>query len=456
MYKMKPALSIILFALSIFAQGQEGTETGTNRPVTTPLSKLQLPQPKLVGNVSLEETLAARRSVRQFTGQELNLEQVGQLAWAGQGITQKETGYRTAPSAGAIYPIKLYFIVKGGMYVYEPSDHSLEKLMNRDMRAAISQAALGQEAPANAACNILLTGSIEKVAAKYGTRARQFMLLEAGHIAQNILLQAVSLGLGSVPIGAFDDEKIERICRLPSGEEAIYLVSVGYPAAGPAISAKEIEQQKTPFSLEFTEPKKALLIIADERVTEKMFFDIRDVFKIAGIETTVASWRTGILEGRTKGKIEATALVADINIPDYDAIVLIGGSELRNYAKDNAILNLVRNAAENHKVIAAIDVGPRIFAEAGVLGGIRATSQNSQRRYLMKAGARYTGGDVERDGNIITARGMQSASQFAKTIIEALYDIEPQPRDERDLGRYVPPKVQKRREEYENPAPEPQ
>jgi hypothetical protein len=117
---------IVLFISGFSAQGQEKTQPETGRPAVTPLRKLQLPEPKLTGSVSLEQAMAVRRSVRQFTSQELNLEQVGQLAWAGQGITQKERGYRTAPSAGALYPIRLYFIIKGGMYVYEPNDHSLE------------------------------------------------------------------------------------------------------------------------------------------------------------------------------------------------------------------------------------------------------------------------------------------------------------------------------------------
>ncbi len=455
---MKAAIPITIFILlsvvGFPAQGQERTEPETDRPAVTPLRKLQLPEPKLTSDVSVEEALAARRSVRQFTKKELNLEQVSQLAWAGQGITKKDTGYRTAPSAGAIYPIRLYFIIKGGIYVYEPGEHSLEKLINRDLRNAISQAALKQQTLAKAACDILITGSVKKVAAKYGPRARQYMLLEAGHIAQNIHLQAVSLGLGSVPIGAFDGKKVERICRLPAEEEAIYLIAVGYPAGEAAIPGKTVESQQASIQLQEPEVKKALLIIAEDKFVEKEFFDAQDILETAGIETTVASWQLGILTGNNKGKTEAMVLLNDANVDDYDAIVILGAAELKSHAEDQAVLNIARKAVEKGKVLAAIDEGPRFLAEAGVLRGIRATSARKQKRRLLKGGANYTGGDVERDGLIVTGGGPKSTTQFTRAVVEAVLGRETRQRDERDLGRRISDKVQQRREKYQTQAPE--
>jgi SagB-type dehydrogenase family enzyme len=444
---------IVLFISGFSAQGQEKTQPETGRPAVTPLRKLQLPEPKLTGSVSLEQAMAVRRSVRQFTSQELNLEQVGQLAWAGQGITQKERGYRTAPSAGALYPIRLYFIIKGGMYVYEPNDHSLEKLLNLDLRHAVSQAALRQQAPAKAACDILIAGSVKKVAARYGLRARQYMLLEAGHIAQNIHLQAVSLGLASVPIGAFDDKKVEKICRLPSDQEAIYLIAVGYPAAGIAIPAKTIEQQKPAVQPQDRKAKKALMIIAEEKFLGKEFFDVQDILGVAGIETIVASWRLGQLTSDKGGKTEATVLVGDVDIDDYDAVVILGAEELKRYTKDTAVLNIVRESLEKGKVLAAIDWGPRILAEAGVLRGVLATSAARHRRRLLDADAKYTGADAERDGLIVTGYNSRSTGSFSRVLAEAILGLEPVPKDGTDLGRYVPRRVQKRREEYQVEAP---
>ncbi len=455
---MKTAIPITIFILlscAVFSvQGEETTETEISRPAVTPLRKLQLPEPKLTGILSVEEALAARRSIRQFTKEELDLEQVAQLAWAGQGITQKETGYRTAPSAGAIYPIRLYFIIKGGMYVYEPGTHSLEKLINRDLRNAISQAALRQQSLAKAACNILIAGSVKKVAAKYGLRARQYMLLEAGHIAQNIHLQAVSLGLGSVPIGAFEDRKVEKICGLPSEEQAIYLLAVGHPAGVVPTHRKKVDKRQIPAQSKNLEAKKTLLIIAEEEFQDQEFFDIQDILDIAGIQTTVASWQLGILTGEMEGKIEATVLVNDVNVDDYDAIVIIGSSELKKHSEDEAVLDMVRQVVKKQKILAAIDEGPRILAEAGVLRGVIATCVRSQRRQLLKAQAKYTGGSVEQDGLIITADGQKSTSQFSRTLIGAMLGIGPKPRDEQDIGRYVHRKIKERREKYQTQTPE--
>jgi SagB-type dehydrogenase family enzyme len=193
-----------------------------------PLETVQLSEPKLTGPMSLEQTLAERRSVRSFSSRPLDLVQLSQLAWAAQGITEKQRGFRTAPSAGAIYPIKLYFATQDGLFVYQPAGHSLAKISDKDLRSRLASAAMGQRCVVQAGCDIIITGSVQKLAARYAGRAERYMLLEAGHIAQNIHLQAVSLGLASVPIGAFDISQVHDICNLPTALEPIYIICVGY------------------------------------------------------------------------------------------------------------------------------------------------------------------------------------------------------------------------------------
>ncbi len=195
---------------------------GQRRPRVSPVKVIQLSEPKSTGSVSFEEAVSKRRSVRQFTGQRLKLSQIGQLAWAGQGITEPARGLRTAPSAGAIYPITLYFATQDGLFVYNAGEHSLEKTSNLDVR--------GRLAATNAPCNILIAGSERKLAAKFRGEANKYMLLEAGHIAQNIHLQAVSLKLGSVSVGAFDINQVHNICSMPRALEPIYIIPVGYSA----------------------------------------------------------------------------------------------------------------------------------------------------------------------------------------------------------------------------------
>ncbi len=192
---------------------------------------IDLPAPSHSGDVSLEQTLATRRSVRHFTSDALDAAQLSQLLWSAQGVTT-DAGKRTAPSAGALYPLESYVVTSEGWYRYLPDDHRLERCGVGDVRGALSDAAFGQEAVAAAPVVFLVTGVYDRTAHKYGHRAERYVHLEAGHAAQNLLLQAVAEGLGAVPIGAFDDGQIQSVLGLPADHEPLYLLPVGHPGPG--------------------------------------------------------------------------------------------------------------------------------------------------------------------------------------------------------------------------------
>jgi len=410
-------ITILILVLAGFG----GTCVGQSRSQILSLKTVQLSEPKLTGLMSIEETLARRRSVREFSGQKLELEQIGQLAWAGQGITEKRKGFRTAPSAGAIYPIELYFVIEEGTFVYNPVKHSLEKTFNRDIRSRLSIAALNQKMVAKAACDIVIAGSSKKLATKYGNKAERFMLLEAGHIAQNIHLQAVSLGLGSVPVGAFDINQVRKICRLPPGMEPIYIICVGFPVEQTIIekTGEETEEEKEA-AMESREVKKSVLITASSKFRDEELFETKSELEKAGIETVIASTKTGAIRGMLGGRAEAAILVDNIAVDDYDAIIFVGGSGAKEYFNNQVALNIAREAVKKQKVLAAICIAPGILANAGVLDGVKATGFSSERIRLKKAGAQYTGADVERDGLIITGIGPEAARQFGKAVAEAV------------------------------------
>ncbi len=187
---------------------------------------LALPAPRLESDVSLEEALARRRSVRAYSGEPLTLEEIGQLLWAAQGTTD-ERGYRTAPSAGALYPLELYAATDSGLYHYLPRGHEAEKRRIEGWRVPLCQAALSQDAVCQASAVFVVTAVYERTEAKYGQRAERYVWLEAGHAAQNLLLQAVALDLGAVPIGAFYDDQVRAALSLPAEHEPLYLISVG-------------------------------------------------------------------------------------------------------------------------------------------------------------------------------------------------------------------------------------
>jgi SagB-type dehydrogenase family enzyme len=188
-----------------------------------------LPPPRMEGEVSLEAAIAGRRSVRAFTDQALALEEVGQLLWAAQGVTDLR-GLRAAPSAGALYPLELYVALPDGLYHYVPADHSLVRLSTDDLREGLWQAGVRQDALREAPVVFVFAAVMARTSGRYGARAPRYVHMEIGHAAQNLALQAVALGLGSVPIGAMDDAQVQRLLRLPDDHEPLYLVPVGHPA----------------------------------------------------------------------------------------------------------------------------------------------------------------------------------------------------------------------------------
>lgn len=197
-------------------------------PPAVPALSTPLPPPALVGDASLEELLALRRSVRQYDDQPLTTSELGQLLWAAQGITD-ERGLRTAPSAGALYPLEIYLATAEGVFHYDPHGHQLLALSQNDARPDLHAAALRQDPVRQAPAVFIVTAVYERTAQKYGDeRTPRYVHLEAGHAAQNLLLQAVALGLGAVPIGAFHDEEIQKALGLPADHRPLYLIPVGH------------------------------------------------------------------------------------------------------------------------------------------------------------------------------------------------------------------------------------
>lgn len=196
---------------------------------------IALPKPDFTG-LSFETALKDRRSVRGYTEQPVALRALSQLLFAAQGVTGREQGYhlRAAPSAGALYPIEIYVAVsrvsdlKPGLYHYVPSAHSLECMQEGNFAARLGSAALGQEMVEDAGACFILTAVFERATHKYGERGYRYAYMEAGHISQNIFLQAVSLGLGSVCVGAFFDDTVNRLIDVDGTREAaVYIHCVG-------------------------------------------------------------------------------------------------------------------------------------------------------------------------------------------------------------------------------------
>ena len=193
---------------------------------------VKLPKPDLTGEQSVELLLQQRRSVRSYQKSSLNLAEVGQLLWSAQGVTSAQ-GLRTAPSAGALYPLQLFVVVgdvndlSPGIYQYNPEEHSLLKTANGDSRRLLQEAAHDQSCISDAAVIFVFTAIYQRTTLKYGERGVRYVHMEVGHAGQNLFLQAQALHLGTLVVGAFDDDEVRKILNLNADMRPLSLMPVG-------------------------------------------------------------------------------------------------------------------------------------------------------------------------------------------------------------------------------------
>lgn len=224
---MLQAAAIIAIApIQVFVMADEATSPSKLR------EKIPLVEPRDDGSPPLGATLRRRRSVREFSDKPLQFEEVSQIAWAAQGITHR-AGFRTAPSAGALYPLEMYVIagnvtgLEQGVYKYGPVDHMLRMTGRGDRRSDISRTAFHQKWIQDAAAIFVLAAVFERTTIKYDRRGIRYVYMEAGHAAQNVCLQAVALGLGATTVGAFNDDALKAVVGMAPNEDPLSLLPIG-------------------------------------------------------------------------------------------------------------------------------------------------------------------------------------------------------------------------------------
>lgn len=205
---------------------------GTRRKEGEPIP---LPSPREKGVVSVEEAIARRRSRRKYRRDPLTLAELSQLLWAAQGITEPRKGFRSAPSAGATYPLELYVVVKeggvegleAGIYHYDPRAHAIRLVRRGDFTEELYRACVEQEWVLEAPVSIVITAVYERTTRVYGERGVRYVHMEVGHVGENVYLQAEALNLGTVAIGAFYDDWVWEILGRPPNEHPLYVMPVG-------------------------------------------------------------------------------------------------------------------------------------------------------------------------------------------------------------------------------------
>ena len=198
--------------------------------------EIKLPLPQLEGKMSVEEALAKRRSRRVFQDYSLTIEQVTQLLWSAQGITEERKDFRTAPSAAALYPLDIYLVVgknkvkdlKVGVYHYNPLQHSLTIILEEDQRRELARACIDKNYIEDAPVSLIIAAEFSRTTNKFGKKGIYFVYMEAGHVAQNIYLQVESLGLGTSVYGGISQENVSHALNLPNQHIPLYVMPVGY------------------------------------------------------------------------------------------------------------------------------------------------------------------------------------------------------------------------------------
>ena len=228
-YAIPAALAMLCFMTGFeLSQGKGMIQAMTEYASET----ISLPEPVQDSDTSIEEALRIRRSTRSYNNKPLTLAEVSQLLWAAQGITSPR-GLRTAPSAGALYPLEIYVVagnvddLPDSVYKYRPDKHELTRVLDGDKRNGLCSAALGQTSVRNAAAVIVISAAYDRTTVKYGDRGITYVHMESGHAAQNVFLQAVPLNLGTVVIGAFYDDAVKKVLKMPESEHPLYIMPVG-------------------------------------------------------------------------------------------------------------------------------------------------------------------------------------------------------------------------------------
>ena len=373
---------------------------------------IQLPLPSTSSAVSVEQALVGLRNLQAPGNQRLDLPKISQLAWAIQGaaLMAGATPVGATPILAEVTAMKVYFILPDGTYYYSPADHALQQLAEEDVRGALAAALLSQTGAPIGGCQVILGASLQDFSKRYGTRGRTVMSLQAGRMSQNLQLEAVAQGLTFVSVDAVDVAAVRRVTRVLRALEPLYVAFLGYPAGqAPPTTDHGTVSQAT-----------ALLVVPPQGFQDEELLATRRALEQAGVQVMIASTRMGQLIGMRGGTVRSDLLLNQAKLDNFNAVVFIGGVGVLDFLNNRIVLNLVRQANTQRKVLAAIGTAPSILASAGALKGARATAYISEQARLVQGGALYSGNPVEKDGLTITATGVLAVPAFAQAIVDGL------------------------------------
>ena len=412
----------LLFSISASLCLGQDTTSGSQRRTRAsgPIKIIQLPQPKTSSGISFEQLLSRLDQTTVPSANPLMVEEIGQIAWAGQGVYFSRTNNTVTepPQGDLLYNIQLLFATYDGIYQYEPRNHYLEQTTTTDVRGQLAVSSFGPQATPSG-CVVLITGSGQRLATRMAQKDRRMLDLKVGQIAQNIKLQAASLNLVSVPAATLDLNVIRRICHLTRNIEPYHMLFVGYnPNQRAGQSQSNTSSAVTP---ENARPKRAVMIVPPQGFRDEELIDTTKILNASGVITVVASTQAGRLRGMLGMVVQSEVLLDQLQVEKYDALVFVGGSGIVDYINNPLVNAVAGEALRKNKIVGASSTAPMILASAGLLKGTRVTGFIRDQQKLTDAGATYTGNSVERDKLIITAKGPSDATLFGKTIADSIY-----------------------------------
>ncbi|MBN1974675.1 MAG: DJ-1/PfpI family protein [Sedimentisphaerales bacterium] len=390
---------------------------GQRRARTSILKIIQLTKPVTSGTTSFEDALSKLRPAEKFTGQPVDNTIVGQLAWAGLGNRISSSAAQVIPQPlQSPFPMQIYMVINEGVFFYQPLNHSMERIVEGDIRLALAGATAMPTSVASAGCVIVVasTSVSRNTAARRGgtsASARNAMLLEAGHIAQNIQLQAVCLeGLGSTAISEFDSSAVSKVCNLQRDLDVLYIVCVGYMT----------EREKLANPSDTAAAKKAAIIVPAQNFEDEEFWQTKNMLDSARILVTVVSNQPGPIRGRNGTLFDVPVRADQIRADDFDALIVIGGPGTSIFNNDPVVRNLLRDASQKRKIIGASSYGTVILAGAGILQGVKVTGPVAESTNIQRMGAVFSNLPVEEHMRVITCAGPQAARIFATALADAI------------------------------------
>ena len=404
---------LIVLMLAAISWGQAQTSARRRTTAAPRLKTMQLPEPSTSGTVPFEQALLAQQRASVPSDQRLEFPALGQLAWAAQGV-RVPRGASATLTPSQLPAMRLYFVLPDGVYSYNPADHSLQQISMDDERQTLVTALVNRPGAPIGGAQIVLAASLRDFSVQYGVQARTTMLLQAGQAAQNIQLQAMALSLTFISIDNVNLNSVRRVVRLPKGLDPLCVLLVGYPAGTTSATTAGQSTVAQPGS------RRVLIVAPQQAFQDQELYETKRALELAGVPVQVASTRLTAITGMLGGTANADLLLNQAKLSDYGAIVFIGGAGVVEYFSNPAVMTLVRQAADQKKVVAAIGTAPTILANAGILKGVRVTGYLPEQVRIVQGGGNYTGNPVEKDGLIVTATSAPAVPLFVQAILEGL------------------------------------